>query len=296
MTDKYKFYISDVFGEGKYSGNQLATFLEAGDISDAEMQAMARETNFSETTFILSDKPKDGAYDVRIFTPGAEVDFAGHPTLGTADVIRRHIIQNPADEIILNLKVGRVPVHFTATENGRDLLWMKQVEPVFGETLDAGRIAPALGLNVDDIDIRFPIEEISTGLPCVVIPIRSMDALKRVRIDLALYDQLIQEIWPTVILTFCPGGYTENQSLGVRVFPIALGVPEDPATGSGNGCLAAYLVKHRYFKEDHIELTLGQGYEIGRPSIIHIRSKKEADCFSIEVGGQVIPIAEGWWG
>jgi trans-2,3-dihydro-3-hydroxyanthranilate isomerase len=292
MSDKWKFYITDVFGAGRYSGNQLATFLNAAGISGEEMQQIAREINFSETTFILSDKQKNGGYDARIFTPGAELDFAGHPTLGTAYIIQKHMIQKPVEEVILNLKVGQVPVRFT--DNG--LLWMEQVQPTFGDMLSAGKIAPVLNLNENDFDGKWPIQEVSTGLPTIIVPLESFDALKRVRIDRERYDQLIKETWASVILVFCARGYTDRQALGVRVFPVAFGISEDPATGSGSGCLAAYLVEHKYFNDDSIDIVAGQGYEIGRPSSIHLRANKKGDVFRIEIGGRVIPIAEGWWG
>ena len=292
MNDKWKFYITDVFGAGRYSGNQLATFLDSASIPDEEMQQIAREINFSETTFILSDKPKNGGYDVRIFTPDAELDFAGHPTLGTAYIIQKHIIRKPVEQVTLNLKVGQVPVRFT--DDG--LLWMEQVQPKFGDSLPVEKIAPVLNLEGNDIDVNRPIQEVSTGLPTIIVPLKSADALKRIRIDRERYDTLIQETWASVILAFCTQGYTDDQTLGVRVFPVALGISEDPATGSGNGCLAAYLIEQQYFGTDAVDLVVGQGYEIGRPSSIHLRAKKENDAYQIQVGGRVISIADGWWG
>ncbi len=287
-----KFYITDVFGEKRYSGNQLATFLKASCLSDTEMQQIAREINFSETTFILSDYQKNGGYDVRIFNPGEEFKFAGHPTLGTAFIIRKNIIKKPVKKVILNLKVGQVPVRFA--DDGT--LWMKQVQPTFGDTLRPNRISSVLNINKDDIDSRWPIEEVSTGIPHIIVPLKTMDALKRVNIVNEKYNKLIEKTWAKFILTFSPNGYTENQHLGVRVFPIYLGISEDPATGSGNGCLAAYLVKNRYFESEEIKIITGQGYEIGSPSSLFLMASKNDDIFRIEVGGRVIPIAEGWWG
>ena len=292
MNKLLTFFITDVFGEAPYSGNQLATFRDASALSGREMQQIAREINFSETTFILSDEARNGGYDVRIFTPASEIDFAGHPTLGTAHVIQKHILRQPAAEVVLNLKVGKVPVRFTP----EGTLWMTQGQPTFGETLPPRRLAPVLNIAEDDIDALNPIEEVSTGLPCCIIPLKSMEALKRVRIDAGRYRALIAETWASVLLAFCPEGYAEGQSLGVRVFPVALGIPEDPATGSGNGCLGAYLVKHRYFGSGDVDIRVGQGYEIGRPSVVHVRSGKRDDRYTIEVGGRVFPVAEGRWG
>ena len=292
MKDRLKFYIMDVFGQERYTGNQLATLMNTSHLSGTEMQKIAREINFSETTFILSDKPKNGGYDVRIFSPGEEFKFAGHPALGTAFVIRNHIIKKPVEEVILNLKVGQVPVRFT--DNGR--LWMSQVQPAFGETLDSKQIASVLNLNENDVDMHWPIEEVSTGIPHIIVPLKTLDALKRVDIVYKKYFQLIEKTWAKFILTFCPEGYAENQQLGVRVFPIYLGISEDAATGSGNGCLAAYLVKHRYFMSWDVDVTVGQGYEIGRPSTLFLKACNKNQVYSIQVGGGVIPVAEGWWG
>jgi trans-2,3-dihydro-3-hydroxyanthranilate isomerase len=292
MSQRLKFFIVDVFGESRYSGNPLAVFLNASSLADDEMQRIAREINFSETTFILSDKEKSGGYDVRIFTPAAEIDFAGHPTLGTASIIREHILGRAVEEIVLDLKVGQVPVHFTSDGT----LWMRQVPAVFGEVIHSQRVAPVLSIPEDNIDANLPVEEVSTGLPCIIVAVKSMAGLKRIRIDRDRYETLIAETWAKVLLVFCPQGYGEGQSLGVRVFPVALGIAEDPATGSGNGCLAASLVKHRYFGTDAVDIRIGQGYEIGRPSVVHIRSQRKKDQYTIEVGGRVMPVAEGLWG
>jgi len=139
--EKLTFYIVDVFAEEKYAGNQLAVVRDAAVLSNSQMQQIAKEMNYSETTFILSEELREGGYDVRIFTPGAEVPFAGHPTLGTAYVIRQEIIKKPVETVNLNLKVGRIPVTFQDAGEGEDILWMKQIEPTFGEVFDAGDIA-----------------------------------------------------------------------------------------------------------------------------------------------------------
>ena len=295
MDSRPKFFFTDVFCNGKYCGNPLATFTRCGSLSDEEMQRIAREINFSETTFIRSDEPQDGGYDVRIFTPATEIDFAGHPTLGTAFIVREHIVQKPVNRIVLNLKVGQVPVEFP-DGNGDGTLWMRQAEPVFGQVLHVEPIAKVLSLEEEDIDLRWPIEEVSTGLPFIIVPLTSLDALRRVSIKRELYDELIVESWAKIILTFCPEGYTKGQELGVRVFPICLGISEDPATGSGNGCLAAYLAKNRYWGSDRIDCASGQGYEIGRPSHICLKAQNQDSGIEIRVGGQVVPIAEGRWG
>jgi len=283
------FYIVDVFAETKYSGNQLAVFRQAADLSTGEMQAIAREMNFSETTFILSDEPRAGGYDVRIFTPSSELPFAGHPTLGTAYVIQREIIQEPAEQVVLNLKVGPIPVTFGSD----DVLWMKQIEPEFGRVFAADQLAAVLGLVEDEIDARFPIQEISTGLPHIIVPLTGLDALRKIKVAADRYWQLVEGTSAKAILAFCPGGYDEQHDLGVRMFADYYGVPEDPATGSGNGCLAGYLVEHRYFGREAIDVRVAQGYEINRPSLLHLKAKRTDNRIEVQVGGQVVKIAEG---
>jgi trans-2,3-dihydro-3-hydroxyanthranilate isomerase len=290
LTQK-AFYIVDVFAEKKYSGNQLAVFRRAADLSAAEMQAIAREMNFSETTFILADEPRAGGYDVRIFTPGSEVPFAGHPTLGTAYVIQREIVGAPVEELVLNLQVGPIPVRFG--EEG--ILWMKQNAPEFGPVLGVAQLAGVLGLEEGDFDSRFPIQQVSTGLPHVIVPLTGLDALRKIKVAVDRYYALIQDSWAKAVLVFCPGGYDERHDLGVRMFADYYGVPEDPATGSGNGCLAGYLVQHRYFGRDNIDIRTGQGFEIGRPSLLHLRAVRKEDGIAVSVGGRVMQVAEGSW-
>ena len=295
MKQTTTFIITDVFGEKKYSGNPLATFLNANHFSDREMQQIAREINFSETTFVLSSKPEKGGYTTRIFTPASEVDFAGHPTLGTAFVIQKHLLKKETNRIVLNLKVGQVPVDFVGHGHST-CLWMKQIEPRFGDILGPNRIADVLSLRIDDIDTRWPVEEVSTGLPHLIVPLKSLDVLRRVCIQKDSYDNLTENAWAKIILTFCPEGYTPQQKLGVRVFPIAYGIPEDPATGSGNGCLAAYLVKNGYFQSESIDLAAGQGYEINRPSTLYLKADIVKGKIHVSVGGRVVQIASGSWG
>ena len=287
MSEK-TFYIVDVFAETKYSGNQLAVFRNAAGLSTDEMQTIAREMHFSETTFILSDAPRAGGYDVRIFTPGSEVPFAGHPTLGTAYVIQREIIGEPAERVTLNLKVG--PIRVTVRE---DILWMRQNEPEFDGGLGASVVAKVLGLEGDEIDRRFPVQQVSTGLPHIIVPLVGMEALRRIKVAADRYWQLVEDTWAKAILVFCPGGYDERHDLGVRMFADYYGVPEDPATGSGNGCLAAYLVKHCYFGKDSIDIRTGQGFEIGRPSLLYLRAERKEGCIDVQVGGRVVKVAEG---
>jgi trans-2,3-dihydro-3-hydroxyanthranilate isomerase len=283
------FYIVDVFTEKKYAGNQLAVFRNTAGISSKEMQNIAREINFSETTFILSDVQNNGGYDVRIFTPKEEVPFAGHPTIGTAHIIHREIIQRKSIDIVLNLMVGQIPVVY-----GQDgCYWMKQVQPTFGQEHKPEILADTLGLDVAEIDERFPIQEVSTGLPFFIVPLKNLASLIKANVVKEKYYNLIKDTAAKGILVFCPEVHEPQNNISVRVFVDYYGVPEDPATGSGNGCLAGYLVKYRYFGKDRINIRSEQGYEIGRPSLLFLKAKQDGKYINIFVGGKCVLVAQG---
>lgn len=287
------FYIVDVFAEEKYSGNQLAVFRSVKDLSEKEMQQIAREMNFSETTFIMSEEKQAGGYDVRIFTPRTEVPFAGHPTLGTAHVIQKEIVKEPVNEIVLNLKVGQIPVIFSAADDYSSILWMRQLDPVFGDTYDAGSISEILGLDTNEIDDRFPIQTVSTGLPTVIVPVKTLKSVKRANVVNSKYLDFTANIEAETLLIFCSETYNKQNDLNVRFFAGRYGIPEDPATGSGNGCLAGYLVKHRYFGKERINLKVEQGYELGRSSLLLLKAKKKRKTIVVDVGGKVKTVAKG---
>ncbi|MED3910510.1 PhzF family phenazine biosynthesis protein [Peribacillus simplex] len=290
--ERINYSIVDVFSNGKYSGNQLAVFKNAGNIPDNEMQQIAKEINFSETTFILSDSKNDGGYDVRIFTPNEEVPFAGHPTLGTAYIIQNEVLKAPLDTIILNFKGGQITVSFN---NQEELLWMKQNEPTFGRILDTDKIYEVLNIHKENIDDRFPIQEVSTGLPVLVVPLKSLEAVRKVKINREKYFELIEHTDAKAIMVFSPETYDSKNDLNVRDFADYYGIPEDAATGSSNGCLAAYLVKYRYFKKSEIDIRVEQGCEIERPSLLFLKAGDVNGEIVVHVGGKVVKIAQGEW-
>ena len=287
------FYIVDVFAEEKFSGNQLAVFRFTQKLSEKDMQQIAREMNFSETTFVLSDEKQDGGYNVRIFTPQTEVPFAGHPTLGTAYVIQNEIVKEPVNEIVLNLKAGRIHAIFGNDKECSDVLWMRQLEPVFGDTYDAEILSEILSLDIKEIDDRFPIQHVSTGLPTVIVPLKSLKSVKKANLVNSKYLDFTEDIAAKTILIFCPETYNKENDLTVRFFAGRFGIPEDPATGSANGCLAGYLIKHRYFEKEKIDLKVEQGYEVSRPSLILLKAEKNENKIRIQVGGKVKTIAKG---
>ncbi len=287
------FYIVDVFAEGKYAGNQLAVFRQATGLSTEEMQKVAREVNYSETTFVMSERMQNGAYEVRIFTPYQELPFAGHPTLGTAFILQSEIVQQPLESITLDLKVGKIPVTLNYVDQTLDVLWMRQNSPTFGKRLERESIAPILNLETTDISDRFPIEEVSTGVPFLIVPLNSLDAIQRSKVNQDLFFKLIETTEAKAILVFCPESRSAENQLAVRVFADGLGIPEDPATGSANGCLAGYLVQHQYFGTEEIEIRVEQGYEMGRPSLLMLKAKRQSEGIQVLVGGKVILVARG---
>ena len=285
---RIEFYIVDVFTIGrKYTGNQLAVYL--GDPPTALMQQLAKEINFSEITFITSSAPENGGYNVRIFMPEIEVPFAGHPVLGTAYIIQRQLIGKPVDSLLLNLAVGQIPVTFGED----DIIWMRQNPPAFGQRFERAEMAQILNVDPSDIDSRYPIQEVSTGLPFVIVPMRSLEAVKRARVNLDRLRAMLgahEAIGPAI---FCPQTLHEENDIHVRVLDDIYGAPEDPATGSANGCIAGYLVHYRCFGADSIALRSEQGYQIGRPSLLHLQAHQTADEIVIRVGGQVEMVAQG---
>lgn len=276
-----RFHIVDVFTERRYAGNQLAVVESHGELADEEMQRIAAEMDYSETTFIESFDA-DGGYDVRIFTPAEEIPFAGHPTLGTAAVLRE---RTDEEEIDLDLPGGTIPVR-TEHAGDQETLWMTQQQPEFSEQIARESVAEALSLSLEDISEAYPVQVVSTGLPTIIVPLDGRSALERVSIDRSAYDALVNSRDAKNVFVFCDEPRNDENDLAARMFAPYHGVPEDPATGSANGCLAGYLVEQG---SDSVALRIEQGYEMGRPSLLHLR----ADENSIEVGGSVVRVATG---
>ena len=288
-----RFYIVDVFAESRLSGNQLAVFRDCAKLSAASMQKIAREMHYSETTFIRSEEPRDGGYDVRIFTPNYELPFAGHPTLGTAYIIQSRVIGKPVRTVALNYKVGQIPVTFSYRGASPDVLWMRQKQPTFGRSFERSRVAKVLGLKSSDIDQKFPAQLVSTGVPFVIVPLTSLRAIREITIDQAALAKLFKETKTTLIFVFCPETYSRDNQLNARGLGIPDTIPEDPATGSANGCLAAYLVRHRFFGKPEVDIRVEQGYEIGRKSLLYLRARETSRGIEVNVGGKVAFVASG---
>jgi trans-2,3-dihydro-3-hydroxyanthranilate isomerase len=295
------FLILDVFATEKYTGNQLAVCLNAGNLTDLQMQQIAREINFSETTFITSPEPINGGYNTRIFTSATELPFAGHPTLGTAFAIQQELIKDQIDapgerlcqQVKLNYQVGQIPVDLNYLNGEPDILWMHQQQPQFYNPVAAEQLAAVIGVKTTDIDLRYPIEPVSTGLPFIIIPLTNLAAVSRAKLNLDLYAKAVANLPAQAILLFCTQTVNPDRQLHVRVFTECFGIPEDPATGSANGCLAAYLAKHHYFGSRSLDITVEQGVEMGRSALLYLRAEYKIDKCSVSVGGRVIKIAKG---
>lgn len=289
----HRFYIVDVFTEKPYSGNPLAVILEADDLSEDTMQKLATEMNFSETTFVMSAPEPNGGYRVRIFTPAQEIAFAGHPLLGTAWVIRRYAVSNASDSIGLNLNVGHVPVTFESTTEGKDVAWFLAPPVLLGPTCPPKQIAEALGVLSEDIATRTPVQQVSAGTSAILVPVRSLEALRRSHLDLEAFAPLARQGFPPLVYLFCPETYHPQNNLCVRFFFEAHGVREDPATGNGAAFLGVYLLAHHAYPGSILSLRIEQGYEIGRPSLVLLRARKMGTSQEVWVGGSVVPISEG---
>jgi trans-2,3-dihydro-3-hydroxyanthranilate isomerase len=248
--------------------------------------------HFSETAFIESNKKTNGGYGLRIFTPATEVPFAGHPTLGAAYIIKHFIAKYPCDTVVLNLKIGQIEVSYQNPNDDDEIGWMKQKQPTFTQAFRQTLFQELLGLQPSDFETEYPIKVVSTGLPFVIVPLKTLEAVKKAMVNQTLLPTLTRQV-QAGILVFCPQTYRKENNLNVRVFVDAFGISEDPATGSGNGCLAAYLSHYQYFGSPKVDIRVEQGFEIRRPSILYLRADKFEEKIIVQVGGKVQLIAKG---
>ena len=287
---KFHFVQLDVFTTRPLEGNQLAVFSDARGLGDDEMQRLARETNLSETTFIL---PREAAVEqreghkVRIFTVNEELPFAGHPTLGTAWYLRQQLA---ADEIALDLKVGRIPVRF---EQRDDHLFgeMRQSEPQFGRMHAHAEVAKVLGIATTELDEHLPIQSVSTGMSFTVVPFRSLSTLQKLNVSWYQLAPYLATLGSVALFYFiCRETVDAKATLHARMIFYN---GEDPATGSAAGCCAAWAVKYGVLAPEQQGL-IEQGMETRRPSWIYIRGAKSGDSVTnVRVGGNVVQVIDG---
>ena len=283
-----KFYIVDCFVEEKYQGNELLVIRADRMISEEEQQKIAREINFSETSFILSDRRENGGYDVRIWTPNTgEVPFAGHPVLGTAHIIHHIYEKGRSNFVKLNLKVGQI----TASVSD-ERITMAQNPPVFGECTVREEVAEIYGITAADIREDVPIQWVSTGLESVIIPLCSREALSKLTVDRDRFTAYVRK-HPKNYCNHLFFADMKDHTFAVRC--IMEDFLEDPATGSAAGDLAGYLLNHDYFGCEETDFTILQGEDMGRRSVLYVHAAKKENAWTIEVGGKCFVVAEGEW-
>ncbi len=299
MPRRYSFILVDVFTATRFGGNQLAVFTDAAGLDAGEMQSLAHELNFSESTFVTVPEIPGAVRRVRIFTPTVELPMAGHPTVGTAWVLasRGEISLDGASvEATLQLEIGAIKVAVEGAERHPEFVWMTQRRPIFGAIRDdRGRIASALNIEENDLRTDLPIQIVSTGVPFLFVPIKSVEALGRCapneRALAALFDTSDEK----------PGVYmhtaVEGRELRVRArmfAPHTVGIAEDPATGGAAGPFGAYAATYRMIPAiPRARFAIEQGVEMGRPSRIEIEVTRVGDTIGVRIGGRCVISGEG---
>lgn len=295
-----RYVTADVFTDTAFGGNQLAVFPDATGIRDELLQPIAREFNFSETTFCYPPANAAHTRRVRIFTPGGEVPFAGHPTIGTAHVLVATgavATSGDAAHLVLEEGVGPVPVRVR----------LEQGQPVFSQLSVAklpeigppppsrGVLAEILSLDASDIGYggQGP-QPVSCGLPFLLVPVRDAGAVRRARVRVERWEATLQSYWARDIMVFAGDPTVGPFHFKARVFVPGFSVPEDPATGSANACLAGYLATRSPDADGTLRWSVTQGVEIGRPSHLEIEADKHAGVVTaIRVGGRCVIVSEG---
>jgi trans-2,3-dihydro-3-hydroxyanthranilate isomerase len=290
MSRRFPYVQVDVFTSRPLEGNALAVFTDARGLSDAEMQALARETNLCETTFVL---PRDAATErergrrVRIFTIREELPFAGHPTLGTATVLRGAGSEGLVE---LDLNVGKIPVRFTTSADGLAFGEMQQRDPEFGPRHDRQEVARATGLKPDDIADDLPIQTVSTGMAFTIVPVRTLAAMRALRPDLQVASEYLERSGGKFFYFVSRETVDKTARLHARMIFYN---GEDPATGSAAGCTAAWMVAHGVARPEESAI-IEQGIEIMRPSRLVVRAGRQGDrIVTVRVGGNSVEVMRG---
>lgn len=290
----YPFVQVDVFTDHMFGGNQLAVFPDAARLSTEQMQAIAKEMNLAETTFLFAPADNAHAARVRIFTPARELQFAGHPTLGTAYVIATQSSEpGGKDELVLEEGVGPIRVRLEGERSAPSFLWMSHPPATFGPSLEPrGGFARALSLAEENLLPDAPVCTGSTGTPFLYVPLKDRHTVDSARLDVPALLSVFDDPEPVGVFVFAPEPPGRVYS---RMFaPHTADIPEDPATGSASGPLGAYLVRHGIEQGGAVVTVISeQGTKMGRQSFIHIRVRREDGTEHIEVGGSVVPVLDG---
>ena len=287
---KYNFYQVDVFTDQPLEGNPLAVFVDGSGLDATTMLKIAREMNLSETTFIVPASDPGADFDLKIFTPQEEIPFAGHPTLGTAHVLFATGKINPSKEAVtFNMGVGNIRV--TRHEKS---FFMEQPEAKFEAPCPShDRLVNALSLDSSAICPGWPVQVVSTGFPALLVPLKSRDRIRGIKLKTHLLNEVLQGT--NMLYAFTLETESPESTVHVRAFAPALGIPEDPATGSVAGALGAYLAQHQVIDEKRLNhIQIEQGYAMGRPSLIQVKvDQKDGIISGIEVGGTSRILIEG---
>lgn len=302
-TRRFQFYKADVFAGEAFGGNPVAVIPDAQGLADREFQQIAREMNLSETVFVVPPTDPAAIVKLRIFTPTQEIPFAGHPVIGTffvLSLLNRFPLQEPVTRFMFECNIGLFPVELGVFNGSVEQVIMSQPEPQFFETVDnlqdLYEISRALGLNKTNIvDTHLPIEIVSTGLPVVIVPVRTLTAVKSIQVDLTGTMAVCDRLGVNGMMVFTPITVEDWAHVHTRMFAAPIGIIEDPATGSASGALGAYLVKNGVVDVGPTtEIMMEQGYEIDRPSRILVQVFSDDDKIQeIKVGGQAVMVAEG---
>ncbi len=305
----YAYHTADVFTDTPFGGNQLAVLPRATGLDDAQMQTIAREFNFSETVFVFPPDDSSNTRKLRIFTPGRELAFAGHPTVGAAYVLG-HIneidLAGEETRIVFEEPAGPVPVLIRA-RNGQPYfsqLAAPQLPTRGTEHYDPAAIAAMLSLDVGDLDLDrdYAIEAVSVGVPFLIVPIRSVDALGRARLDVAKWAAVLESSWAPEVFMFSEteeskasqGALRGDGEFRARMFAPTMGIPEDPATGSACACLGGYLAWRSERRDGTLRYSVHQGVEMRRPSLLEVEADVSGDTISaVRVGGASVLMSSG---
>ena len=285
------FYHVDVFTDHIFGGNPLAVFTDGQCFREEDLQMVAREMNLSETTFVYPSTRDEADFDVRIFTPTREIPFAGHPTLGTAYVLRKNgWVTKDKNPIRLNLKAGIIPVW---AEKDKDFMQHPAAKTLY-ELDHSEKIAKALGLSLTHLDGTLPVQVVSTGFPALLVPVGSLQAMKEITLNSQTLHEILEPLEIDMIYPFCRETVRTENTVHSRAFAPGLGITEDPATGSVAGAMGAYWASLENNQDIEIAMVIEQGYEMERPSIINVEvSKQGGKVQKIRVGGQTQPVFTG---
>ncbi len=293
-----QYFLLDVFTDTRHGGNQLAVFPDARGIPEYMMQPIAKEFNLSETTFVFPPENRENDFKVRIFTPAQELPMAGHPTIGTAFIMARKVnFDESASQFTMRLeeKVGLIPVDLSVNEGVPGLVTMTQPNPTFSEPVGSVELwAELLSLSLDDIDTFSPIQTVSCGVPYLIVPVKTLAAVQRIDFRVDVWKRIRQELDPGFVYAYTLETVDNNDVHG-RMFAPDTGILEDAATGSANGPLGAYLVKHGIISSGiKTKIVSEQGYEMGRKSLLYLGiTKQDDDISKVEVGGHCVIIGKG---